>query len=227
MTSPCGSPIGGLATHYPSSAAINIPQTSRHICGCTCNCSCSNCSCRHQIDIGDPNREEYWGEGTAPGRGAQAVTSPTSSASSNSAKSVKESSDAPGPTATAAVSPPTYATIRKLHGRHDPTRIAQTAIDRFMNEPDDECPWKYFLEKLVTSNRTDEDMDFFGPMDSEDSTRNNAPLSNDEQAILSNYMSSLSPHPPSVGFSDIVRGAGGVFAPRTGAGPGHRYLRLN
>ena len=82
-----------------------------------------------------------------------------------------------------------------------------------MNEADDEYPWESFLEKSITSEATDEDIGVFGPVELDDSMRNNAPFSSGAQSMLSSFTSSFSQRVPSVGMSDIVRGAGGMFGP--------------
>jgi hypothetical protein len=221
MNSSSGPPVGGFATTN-SSSAIDIPQTDGCHAGCACRCGCVKCSCRTRVITIDPNREEYGGEGTGLGVGAVATAQSTSYASSNSLGSVRESSDAPVPMqAAATIAPPSYDTIRSVHGRQDPARIAQTNVERFLNEPDDECPWKHFLEKSVTDDAVEDDSGPFGPMEMDGSMRNNATFDSDERSVLSSFVSSLSPHAPSVGLSDVIRGAGG------GADPRHRYLRLN
>ena len=221
MNSPSGPSRGGVATGSSSSAAINIPQARGGCCGCNCACNCANCSCRRRIDIVDPNREEYGGEGTPLGVGAQAVTQPTSYDSMGSMGSVKESSDAPAPTTSATAAPQSFDVIRNSYGRQDPARVAECNMERYLNEPDDACPWPDFLEKSVTGDAVNEDCALFGPMEVDGSMRNNVPFNAGERPTLSSFISSLSLHTPSVGMSDAVRGVGGVFE------PGHRYLRLN
>lgn len=179
------------------------------------------CPCHSQVSSADSNQQEYGGEGTRLGVGAPSYVS------TNSLSSVKESSDAPDPTATKPVAPPSYDMIRSVHDRHDPASIAQTKMDRFLNELDDECPWPFFLEKSITSDATDDDPALFGPIEVEGSMHNNAPVSSAEQSMLSSFISSLSPRTPSVGVSDVIRGVGGISGPRGGVEPGHRYLRLN
>jgi hypothetical protein len=227
MTSFSGPLVGEVATGSSSSAAIDIPKTKGCRGGCTCDCGCVNCSCHSRVDIVDPNREEYGGEGTRLDIGAHAITQPTSYLSTGSMRSVKESSDAPAPTANATTAAPqSFDTIRDLHGGQDRTRLAQNKMDRFMNEPDDDCPWEHFLEKDFTSDAMEDDSGAFGPMEVDGSMRNRAPFSNGERSMLSSFMSSLSLHTPSAGKSDIVLGVGGVFGPRGGSGSGHSYLRL-
>jgi hypothetical protein len=227
MASSSGPSVGGLATRTSSSAAVDIPQTKGCRRSCLCGCDCMKCSCRTRLIIIDSNRDEYGGEGTHLAVGALAPTQSRSYASVNSVGSVKESSDAPLPVGAAIVAPPSYDIIRSVHGRQDQTRIAQTNMERFLNEPDDECPWEFFLEKSTTSDAVEDDSGPFGPMEIDGSMRNKATLDSGEQSMLSSFMSSLSPHTPSVGMSDAVRGAGGAFGSRGGAEPGHRYLRLN
>ena len=228
MTSSAGPLVGGVATGSSRSAAINIPSPQcRGSCGCFCNCGCNDCSCSSRVDIIDPNREEYGGEGTLLGVAAQAITQPTSYTSTSSTNSVQQSSDAPVPTARTTIAPTNLDTIRDLHGRQDPARVAQTNMDRYMNEADDECPWEHFLEQSLTSDAMAEDTGLFGPMEVDGSMRNHAPLGSGEQSMLSSFMSSLSLHTPSVGLSDVVRGTGDVFGPRGDPRPGHNYLRLN
>jgi hypothetical protein len=210
-------PLGGaVATSSSSSAAIKILLPHRRDCrACSCNCGCECCLCRCQIETVDPNREKYGGEGTLLGAGTNAITQVTSYVSTASMDSVRESSDAPAPTTAAptTTAPTSFDTIRKFHGQQDPASIAGSKIAHYLNEADDECPWESFLEKSVTSDAMDEDAGFFGPVELDDSMRNNAPFSSGAQSTLSSFTSSFSKHMPSVRTSDIVRGAGGMFGP--------------
>lgn len=225
MPSPSGPQLGAVATGSSISAAIDIPQSKRNACGC--GCKCENCSCRSRVDMVDGNREKYGGEGTLAGLGAlPTTTQPTSCTSGNSLRSVKESSDAPVPATNA---PQSYDTIRSIHGGHDSKNLRAANLERFFNEPNDECPWGDFLEQSMTSDTAGEDDAApFGPMELDGSMQNDAPpFDNGEPSPLSSFMSSLSLHSPSVGTSDVVRGAGGIFGPRGATEPVHRYLRLN
>jgi hypothetical protein len=138
--------------------------------------------------------------------------------------SVRESSDAPAPTTTA---PTSFDTIREFHGQQDPARLAENKMGHYLNEADDESPWDYFLEKSVTSDALDDDTGVFGPVELDGSMQNNADLSSGAQSTLSSFTSSLSQRTPSLGMSDMVRGAGGMFGSRGAPTLGHRYLRLN
>lgn len=221
MPSPSGPQLGAVATGSSTSAAIDIPQTKRNACGC--GCKCENCSCRSRVDIVDGNG----GEGTLAGLDAL----PTSCTSGNSMRSVKESSDAPVPPAMAVATnaPQSYDTIRSIHGGHDRKNLRAASLERFFNESNDECPWRYFLEQSMTSDTAGEDdTGAFGPMELDGSMQNDAPpFDNGEPSPLSSFMASLSLHTPSMGTSDVVRGAGGIFGPRGATEPVHRYLRLN
>ena len=225
MASASGSPGGAVATSSSSSAVISILLPHRRdCCACSCNCGCEYCLCRPQIETVDPNREGYGGEGTLLRPGANVITQVTSSVSTGSMGSVRESSDAPAPTTTA---PTSFDTIRKFHGQQDPASLAESKIAHYLNEADDECPWENFLEKSTTSDAMDEDAGFFGPVELDDSMRNNAPFSSGAQSMLSSFTSSFSQRIPSVGMSDIVRGVGGMFEPRGAPTAGHNSLKLN
>jgi hypothetical protein len=217
MTSASGPPVGGVSIGRSNSAAIDILHTNSCYVDCTCRCGCMNCCCHIRVVTIDPNREEYGGEGTLLGIGARAITQPTSYASTSSMDSVKESSGAPAPTATTTLGLASFDTIRDIHGQQDLSRLAENKVAHYLSEAEDECPWRYYLEKSITS---DEDAGFFGPVELDDSMRNNARFSSGDQSMLSSFMPSLSPRPPSVGTSDVIRGVGGVFGPR---GP----MRLN
>lgn len=212
MTSASGPRVGGFATST-SSPAISIPQTN----GC-------NRSCRRQVSSVDSNQQVYDGEGTRLGVGAPSYDS------ADSLSSVKESSDAPDPTAAKPITPSSYDMIRSVYGRQDSIGVAETKMDRFVNEPDDECPWRHFLEKSITSDASQDEPGFFGPIEVEGSMRNNTPVSSAEQSMLSSFMSSISPRTPrtpSVDMSEVICGVGGFSGPRGSVEPGHRYLRLN
>ena len=230
MASASGSPGGAVATSSSSSAAISILLPHRrHCCGCSCNCGCECCLGRCQIETVDPNREEYGGEGTLLRAGANAITQVTSFVSTGSMGSVRESSDAPAPTTTAptTTAPTSFDTIRKFHGQQDPASLAESKVAHYLNEADDQCPWEHFLEKSITSDAMDEDGGIFGPVELDDSMRNNAPFSSGAQSMLSSFTSSFSQRVPSVGMSDLVRGAGRMFGPRGAPTAGHSSLRLN
>jgi hypothetical protein len=219
MASASDPPGGGVATSSSSSAAIKILLPHRRdCCACSCNCGCTYCLCRCQIETIDPNREGYGGEGTPLGAGTNAITQVTSYASTGSMDSPRESSDAPAPTTTA---PTSFDTIHKFHGQQDPARLAESRVAHYLNEADDECPWENFLEKSLTSDAMDEDTGFFGPVELDDSMRNNAPFSSGAQSMLSSFTSSFSQRTPSIGMSDIIRGAGGMFGPRGAPTAGH------
>ena len=230
MDSGSGPPGGAVATSSSGSAAIRILLPHRRNCrACSCNCGCEYCLCRCQIEAVDPNREGYGGEGTLLRTSTNAITQVTSSVSTGSMGSVRESSDAPAPTTTTptTTAPTSFDTIRKFHGQQDPASLAESKIAHYLNVADDECPWESFLEKSSTSDAMDEDAGFFGPAELGDSMRNNPPLSSGAQSMLSSFTSSFSQRTPSVGMSDIVRGAGGIFEPRGAPTAGHSYLRLN
>lgn len=227
MATTSGPPLGGFATSSSSSAAVNIPQISGCRGGCTCGCGCIKCPCRALVASIDPNREEYGGEGTLLPFGVNALTQPTSYVSTSSVDSVDESSGAPAPTAiTPAGRPANFDTIRDIHGQADAARIAEDKVDRYLNDAD-ECPWKYFVEKSVTSGVRDDDAGFFGPAELDGSMQNNGTLSSNEQFVLATFISSLSQRTPSVGMSEAIRDVGSGLVARGGVEAGHRYLRLN
>jgi len=173
----------------------------------------------------DRNREIYGGEGTALlGVGAQADQA-NSFATASSIGSVQDSSDAPVPFTTASAAPPSFDTIRSLNDRQGAAQLAESKMERYLNEADDECPWGNFLEKSITSDAADEDSGLFGPPDMEDSMQNNVPLSSGDRSMLSSFMSSL--QTPSVGMSDVLRNAGARFPSRRGSDRENCYLRLN
>jgi hypothetical protein len=213
MASASGPPKGGVATSSSTSGAIGILlphcRACCACCACSCKCGCKCCLGRCQIETVDPNREEYGGEGTLLGTGANAITQVTSYTSTDSMGSVREGSDAPGPTSTA---PTSLDTIREFHGQQDPEHLAESRMAHYLNEVDEERPWESFLEKSVTSDAMDEDAGFFGPVELDGSMQNNAPLSSGAQSMLSSFTSSLSQRTPSIAISDIVRGAGGTLS---------------
>jgi hypothetical protein len=220
MASASGSPGGAVATSSSSSAVISILLPHRRdCCACSCNCGCKYCLCRKTVD---PNQEEYGGEGTLLRAGTNVIT--TSYVSTGSMGSVRESSDAPAPTTTA---PTSFDTIRQFHGRQDPASLAESKMADYLNEADDDYPWERFLEKSIPSDAMDEDAGFFGPVELDDSMRNNAPFSSGAQSMLSSFTSSFSQRISSVGMSDIVRGVGGMFEPRGAPTAGHNSLKLN
>jgi hypothetical protein len=95
-------------------------------------------------------------------------------------------------------------------------------MGRFPNELDDECPWKDFLERSMTSDATDDYPPVFGPIEIDGSMCNNINTSSAERSTLSSVASSPSPCTPSISVSEALRGVGG---PQGGVEPGHRYPR--
>jgi hypothetical protein len=86
-----------------------------------------------------------------------------------------------------------FDTIRKLYGVKDRAHLARFKMERFLNEPDDDCCWETFPESSIESDALEDNFWVFGDLNMEVSTPDNRLPSDEDSHKAAGVASSLIP----------------------------------